>query len=291
MQSVLIAAFLRWCVDEHGRFRDRQEMKVGAFFRPPGGLTPGTVLFQQYLEQRPDDVRQALTRLVPPSLQTELEVTDWGWLKEFHIVLNLAIQKVTEQLEYYEEQIKKAADERKYGRANALNKILNTIASRDLLSFFSQHNILPKYGFPVDVVQFITDYVEDNDVSERVELQRDLRVALSEFAPGSKLVAAKKIWTGGGIYRSPDKGWEPEAFAICPQCQRFNLKPGDQPISECQCGNTLPREKPFCSGIMIRPEFGFLAIDAWLNLVRRARRVSIRQECTLAIMFSRKTKK
>lgn len=259
MQSVLIAAFLRWCVDEHGRFRDRQEMKVGAFFRPDGGLTPGTVLFQQYLQQRPDDVRQALTRLVPPSLQTELKVADWGWLDEFQVVLELASQKVTEQLDYYEEQIKQAADDRKYRRAGALDKILNTIASRDLLSFFSQHNILPKYGFPVDVVQFVTDYVEDSDVSERVELQRDLRVALSEFAPGSKLVAAKKIWTGGGIYRSPDKGWEPEAFAICPQCQRFNLEPGDQPISECQCGNPLPPERPFCSGIMIRPEFGFLA--------------------------------
>lgn len=259
MHSVLIAAFLRWCVDEHGRFRDRQEMRVGAFFSPDSGLTPGTVLFQQYLEQRPYDLQQALTRLVPPSLQTELGVADWGWLDEFHIVLNLATQKVTEQLGYYEEQIKKAVADRKFGRANALDRVLNTITSRDLLNFFGQHNILPKYGFPVDVVEFITDYVEDSDVSGRVELQRDLRVALSEFAPGSKLVAAKKIWTGGGIYRSPDKGWEPEAFAICPECQRFNLEPGDQPISECRCGSTLPPEKPFCSGIMIRPEFGFLA--------------------------------
>ncbi len=259
MHSVLIAAFLRWCVDEHDRFRERREMRVGPFFDPESDLIPGSELFRQYLAQRPDDVRQALTRLVPSHLQAELGVADWGWLNELRKVFDLATQKVQEQLNYYEEQIQQAVDDKKYPRAGALQKIRNTITNRDLLNFFGQHNVLPKYGFPVDVVEFITDYVEDNDVAQRVELQRDLRVAISEFAPGSKLVAAKKIWTGGGIYKLPDKGWEPEAFAICPQCQRFNLQQGDQPIPQCQCGHNLPAHRPFRSGVMIRPEFGFLA--------------------------------
>ena len=259
MHSVLIAAFLRWCVDEHDRFRDRREMKVGAFFSPEGDLTAGVELFHQYLAQRPDDVRQALARLVPIELQDELGVADWEWLAGLFEVFDLATQKVQDQLNYYAEQIKQAVDDEKYSRASALQRIRNTITNRDLLNFFGRHNVLPKYGFPVDVVEFITDYVEDNAMAQRVELQRDLRVAISEFAPGSKLVAAKKIWTGGGIYKLPDKGWEPEAFAICPACRRFNLQQGDQAILQCQCGYDLKPNIPFYSGVMIRPEFGFLA--------------------------------
>ena len=259
IHSVLIAAFFRWCVAEHDRFGDRREMRVGPFFAPEGDLIAGSELLHQYLAQRPDDVRQALIRLVPLALQTELGVADWGWLAGLHEVFDLATRKVQEQLSYYDEQIAQAVDDKKYGRANALHRIRNTITSRDLLNFFGKHNVLPKYGFPVDVVDFITDYVEDNSVAQRVELQRDLRVAISEFAPGSKLVAAKKIWTGGGIYKLPDKEWEPEAFAICPVCRRFNLQQGDQAIPQCECGNDLKPNIPFRSGVMIRPEFGFLA--------------------------------
>lgn len=269
MHSVLIAAFLRWCVEEHDRFRERREMRVGPFFDPENDQMLGSELFRQYLDQRPDDIRQALTRLVPSHLQAELGIADWTWLDRLREAFDLAEQKVQERLKYYEKQIQQhiqqAADPKNkkrtaaFWRASALEKIRNTITDRDLLNFFGQHNVLPKYGFPVDVVEFITDYVEDNHVAERVELQRDLRVAISEFAPGSKLVAAKKVWTGGGIYRLPDKGWEPEAFAICPQCHRFNLQQGDQPILQCQCGHDLPQNSPFRSGILIRPEFGFLA--------------------------------
>jgi len=259
MHSVLIAAFLRWCKEEHGRFATREEMKVGPFFMPEGGLTPGPALLQEYLASRPEVVRRALLRIIPPHLQVELGVTDWGWLAQFQETFDLATQKIQDRLEYYQQQIQQAVADQKYRRAAALQKIQNTIYGRDLINFFGQHNVLPKYGFPVDVVEFVTDFVPADDVAKRVELQRDLRIAISEFAPGSRLVAAKKVWKGGGLYKLPDRGWEPEAFAICPDCRRFNLQKGDQPILQCQCGRNLPPNSPRVSGIMIRPEFGFLA--------------------------------
>ncbi len=258
MHSVLIAAFLRWCVQVHGRFQERREMRVGPFFEPEGSLAPGTELFHQYLAQRPEEVRQALQRVVPVELQGELGVADWRWLNELEKTFDLAAQKVLDRFSYYEGQIKAAVEERKFERAGALQKIKSTIYQRDLINFFGQHNVLPKYGFPVDVVEFITDYVAD-DAARRVELQRDLRVAISEFAPGSSLVAAKRVWTGGGLYRLPERSWEPIAFAICPECSRFNMQIGDQPVAQCHCGRNLPPNAPRTSGIMIKPEYGFLA--------------------------------
>lgn len=258
MHSVLIAAFFRWCKDEHGRFRERRELRVGPFFSPEDGVTTGTELFHQYIDQRPEKVKQALLKVVPIDLQMELGVENWGWLIELQKVFDLATQKVMDRLNYYEEQIQTAVRERKFSRADAMQKIQRTIYQRDLINFFGQHNILPKYGFPVDVVELITDFVDD-DTARRVELQRDLRMAISEFAPGSKLVAAKRVWTGGGLYRLPDRTWEPIAFAICPTCNRFNMQPGDQYVTQCQCGRNLPPNARRVSGVMIQPEFGFIA--------------------------------
>lgn len=258
MHSVLIAAFLRWCGDEHGRFRERREMRVGPFFEPEASLTSGVELFRDYLAQRPEEVRQALQRIVPLELQLELGVADWGWLAELEKTFALATQNVLDRFRYYEDRIQEAVQERKFERAGALQKIKSTIYQRDLINFFGQHNVLPKYGFPVDVVEFITDYVSDT-AAQRVELQRDLRMAISEFAPGSSLVAAKRVWTGGGLHKIPDKRWEEDTFAICPDCSRFNMQIGEQSVTQCQCGRNLPPNARWVSGIMIRPEFGFVA--------------------------------
>lgn len=264
MHSVLIADFLRWCGTTHDRFATRTQLKVGSFLTPQPEAIDGPALLREYMAQRPSHLRESLLRIVPEALQDELEVMDWGWLEKLTNAdgtgaFDLASNREMDTLRYYEEQIREAADAKNYGRANQLQKVQNTILDRDLLNFFGQHNVLPKYGFPVDVVDFITDYVPD-DTARRVELQRDLRVALSEFAPGAKLVAAKKIWKSGGLYKPPhDRTWEPFAFAICPDCHRFNLEPGYNFIRQCRCGRNLPANDAHRSGIFIKPEFGFIA--------------------------------
>ena len=52
--------------------------------------------------------------------------------------------------------------------------------SQRLLSFLASRNVLPKYGFPVDVV--VLDLARTGDeVASRIELDRDLRMAIVEF--------------------------------------------------------------------------------------------------------------
>ena len=75
------------------------------------------------------------------------------------------------------------------------------------------------------MVPLRTDHIPDQ-VAREVELDRDLRIAISEFAPGSQLVAGKKVFTGGGLYKQPRKDWEEIQFAVCKECGRFNKKKG-----------------------------------------------------------------
>lgn len=264
MHSVLIADFLRWCVAEYGRFNERREMRVGPFFAPDDGFPTGPEMLARYLVNPPEHVQEALRRIVPPAMQAAMQVETWGWLPELTAadgagLLDQAAAEVEQDDELYQRLEREAAQAGHYPRANAYKAVRRTVMGRDLLNFLGQHSVLPKYGFPVDVVPLRTNHIA-HEVARQVELDRDLRVAISEYAPGGQIVAGKKIFTSGGLYKQRDKEWVTMQFAICEQCGRFNKQKGEAPLNLCSgCGTTLPVNRPGKGGEMMIPEFGFIA--------------------------------
>lgn len=264
MASVLIAAFLRHCADKLGRFGARHELKVGAFFLPDDGRPAGPELLADYLAQPPDEVRQALGRIVPPALQTELGLDNWGWLNDLtgpDGTFETAAALIRADIELFHQLGNEAGAEHTVAgsnRAKFYYGVESTIRERDLINEFSRQGVLPKYGFPVDVVALHTDHLDVTEAG-RVELQRDLRLAISEFAPGSQIVAAKKVWTGGGLQTRPQRELETIYFALCKHCGRFNRAKGGQEATVCVgCGKPLQSGRGE-SGWLIKPEFGFVA--------------------------------
>ena len=79
----------------------------------------------------------------------------------------------------------------------------NTIANEGTLEFLSRKAIIPKYGFPVEVVELDTRPRRGD--SNGVSLQRDLSQAIAEYAPGGKVVANKKEWESRGVKTIPGK--------------------------------------------------------------------------------------
>ena len=71
------------------------------------------------------------------------------------------------------------------------------------LSFLSRKAVIPKYGFPVDVVEL--DTRRESGTPTGVSLQRDLSQAIAEYAPGGKVVARKQEWESCGVKVVPDK--------------------------------------------------------------------------------------
>lgn len=72
-----------------------------------------------------------------------------------------------------------------------------TIAKEHTLKFLSRKAVIPKYGFPVDVVELETRSADGGPTG--VELQRDLSQAIAEYAPGGKVVAKKREWESCGV--------------------------------------------------------------------------------------------
>ena len=258
VHSVLLAAFFRWA----DRERERRFRNVGDFFAPEEGES-GPDLLREYVQARPPEVTEALYRIIPSTLHGTLGLEDWAWLAQLTNgaqdgILDRAAQEVTGDLDLYRRLEEEAAARREYRVSEHYKRVSATVRGRELLGFLGSRNVLPKYGFPTDVVELRTAHVLSPEAA-LVELQRDLRMAIAEYAPGGQVVAAKQVWTSGGIYRQPGRDWQTFYYAVCPECGRYHRSPERLERKSCKvCGANLfgwPRQY----GRFLIPEFGFLA--------------------------------
>lgn len=259
LHSVAFAAFLRWAKEQYGY----EYHQTGEFFAPEDPTRNGVALFKTYLAAHPPEVQSALQRIIPtddPQLPQRLSLNDWDWLTYLidseEAVLDKAAQILTGELAEFRQIEETAAAQRKYQEAEQARRVQNTIRSRDLLGYLGAKNVLPKYGFPTDVVPLQTDHLHIPD-ADNIELDRDLKQAISEFAPGGQVVAAGKIWYSIGIKRLPGRAPVTYRYAICKHCNRINILPGEQPILQCECGQPIQGNRS--GGVYLVPEHGFIA--------------------------------
>jgi len=261
VHSVLFASFLRWARDRYGT----EYRSVGAFFEAVPPTPSGPQLLQAYVADRPADVQKALERIVPASLHRDLRLDDWGWVEVLHDeknsgILDLVTSEVEEDLSFYKAQEREAAAKGKYPLAGHFQRVGQTVRSRDLLGFLGSRNVLPKYGFPTDVVPFRTDHLAQSE-AQQLSLERDLRIAISEYAPGSQIVAAKLVWESAGLYLMRGRDWQSFHYAICPDCGRLHrsLEAVSQVCEVCGASMTGSRVR---RGECVIPEYGFVAAAA-----------------------------
>ena len=61
------------------------------------------------------------------------------------------------------------------------------LLNEDTISALSSCGVIPKYGFPIDVIELLTDGRRAKDV----DLKRDMAIGLYEYAPGQVVIANK----------------------------------------------------------------------------------------------------
>jgi len=266
MQAVLLAAFL-W--KEKETFGQNPYVGVSDFFlEAPEGLDvekTGTDRLRDFAESHPPEVKRTLDEVVPlkHDLPSRVGLDTWDWLRtnEGDGMLDLLDRiegEVTGDIQVYDDLIEKAVAEQRFAQAASFQRVRRTLRQRRLISFFASRGLLPKYGFPTDVVSLRTEHVPSSN-SRNIELQRDLRIAIGEYAPGSEVVAAGQVWTGGGLQTLPNKDWPQYEYAVCQECNRFHQDPDEVPKNCKGCGEPLRRGYPRKYGKYIIPEFGFVA--------------------------------
>ncbi|MFQ5906227.1 MAG: helicase-related protein, partial [bacterium] len=193
--------------------------KVASFFFRDDRSGPD--LFADYLADRPEALRVSLQRIVPQELYQHLQLDDWGWtsglLDEDEGVLSKAVDEVTTDVEALQGARERLMRQNK--PSDFILRRINTIKRRYLINHLSSRNVIPKYGFPVDVVEL--QIWHHADEAKRLELDRDLRIALSEYAPSSQVVAGGKLWTSRYLKKVPNREWPRYKYAVCDYCQYY----------------------------------------------------------------------
>ena len=227
----------------------------------------GVADFKAFLHKDQVELEESLRAIVPLDMFTNVGLDSGQWIERIagKIAKDIGGKVMEEESRFslaeaevssdYEGVIKleeEARTGRDYRTAEWAQRRANTIAGEDVLSFLSRKAIIPKYGFPVDVVELDTQKNQQNNEAFEVLLQRDLSIAISEFAPTSKLVANKKVWTSYGLKKVAEKEWPRKFYKRCTRHNVFLHWERGQPEPPTPCGDTLPIDK------YVIPRFGFV---------------------------------
>lgn len=190
----------------------------------------------EFLSEEPTVVKECLQRCVPKELFDVLGGDTFSWVQKLigeDGTLAIAVNDFRDLTAWLAEQIDIAAKEKKYQDAARFERLLKDhrrsttegdgYKKTDLIDFLVRSGALPKYGFPVDVVELKPNAL--NDTKQNVELQRDLQLGISEYAPGAEVVADGNIYRSRYIAKDRRKtaDWELYYTAECTQCRIMNF--------------------------------------------------------------------
>lgn len=256
VHSVAFAAFER----EFGEHR-----VVEDFFFDESATGPSRSAcddFASWLRTKPLDLAESLGRVVPRAVRSKLGIGDWEWVEALvessgteptYGWLDRAQAEVLDDIETMVSLEKQASADGKHGLASQYQRIGRTIRRRSLLGYLATRNVLPKYGFPVDVVELNLARSGDAD-APNLELSRDLQIAISEYAPGAEVVAGKHLWVSHGLAVRADRGLPTYGWRVCKGCKHFTFVLGANLEACPACGET----DVVGSGNFVMPIFGFV---------------------------------
>lgn len=137
--------------------------------------------------------------------------------------------------------------------AEVLQAASRSDSKTEMLPALLAEGLLPKYAFPIDVVSLmVPDFSRsptgDDESDEDDALQRDLRIALSEYAPGSEVVRGTFpetfVYRSAGLHRPFDRNPSFDADGLlgeCDDCRAVDLHPlsavGQRQCPECGSAN------------------------------------------------------
>ncbi len=251
--SVVLSAFFRWDLETYHRI----SRKAGEFFLDSDQGEAPMKAVRTFLQPTvPPEVTSSLERVLPEPVKIEMGLADDTWVEDLLTLLDQVGSEIGNDIQILADLERAASDSGKHRAADRYQQVKRTILGRDLLGFLANHNVIPKYGFPVDTVELRTDFGAGATLGRRLELSRDLTQAIHEYAPDATLVAGGQLWTSRGVYRLPGRDLEQYHYRVCEFCGHYSEAVGDLEDGQCPVCSHLPTST---ARKFLIPEFGFVA--------------------------------
>lgn len=227
----------------------------------------GYVDFLEWLQSKPAELKELLKKSIPSSLWNlpNIGIESFGWLEDFcgeEGRFTILIRNFEKNIEYLEKELKKALKNSDTQAADSFDKKLKRYQKNELIDFLVRGNILPKYGFPIDSVE-LSQNIASKELKS-LNLNRDLSVAIAEYAPSAQVIADGGLYTSRYIRKplvnkSEMSDFDKSYIAVCPECGQtnyINMPIGVEGQPCAVCGNKLYSRN---FSISIEPRSGFIA--------------------------------
>lgn len=220
----------------------------------------------EYINSRPKELTSLLASSFDKNIDVEFGITSYSWVNNLigpNGAVTLMVDDYNKTISEFKHMIldEKKKDIGEISLDNVYTRRMNTyIADKHIIELFARWNLLPKYGFPIDTVELeisSKNHASDNGL-KKLQLSRDLKLAISEYAPGEKVIADNKMYTSRYIKKSLIHGkysFIENSICQCSICNTWNFsETGSAKGKVCAaCGNKLPKKWK----LAINPKSGF----------------------------------
>jgi ATP-dependent helicase YprA (DUF1998 family) len=229
--------------------------------------------FCSYLRSKPEHLKELLKASIPKNMHDDIGINNYSWTESLigdNGIMTIAVKEFRDTVKYYQDEIEEAQANGDIQEAAVLEKKLlsyrrgkdDNRGRNELIEFLVRNNILPKYGFPVDTVELYQNTNTPTD--KKLQMVRDLQLAISEYAPDAQVVADGKLYTSRYIRKLPQttgQDWETAYIAKCknPSCNTWNYS-SKEPSSlgeECVSCHDIIEKSSWKQSI--EPRRGFVA--------------------------------
>ena len=211
--------------------------------------------FKTYMLSHPKDLNSYINEKVFPE-NIYKRYHDFQWFDEIDgddEKINNFVETMKGIVVEYNNARQEALEEEDYKDAERWSREIEKIYDGRVIDSLSKYCVIPKYGFPVDVVEL---KIYNNGIFENsYDLNRDLRVAISEYAPDSEVIVDGKKYTSKYI-TLPKKGeFTRNYFCTCHNCRKVNVYISTKTENECKyCGEHISLVD---TEFYIEPKYGF----------------------------------
>ena len=174
-------------------------------------------------------------------------------VEELHI-MDVFVESLRNDFSEFRKAEESAKQMDDYDTAGYYSRQISKLGESRVIDKLSDFSVIPKYGFPVDLVDL--KIIKNGRVDNRYDLSRDLRIAISEYAPGSEIIVDGEKYTSR--YITTPKKVEPTKYyyKTCDNCGRITVGTTFRSIDTCSnCGR--PFDDVNNNDYFIIPEWGF----------------------------------
>tara|TARA_B100001093_G_scaffold302069_1_gene288119 strand:- start:1837 stop:7944 length:6108 start_codon:yes stop_codon:yes gene_type:complete len=123
-------------------------------------------------------------------------------------------------------------------------------AAQQMIDYLSRMGLIPTYSFPVDNIRL--EILEPgkrngNPWDSEINLDRDAKIGITEYAPGAEVISNGRVWTSSGVGYYPKHFMPDRYYNECGSCRHIMIGEANYQLPrKCdQCGDDLNKPRVF----------------------------------------------